>query len=65
MKNRLFQGCWNNIVAELRPIITIITSESRSLRIRRMSFFNSDEFSNSVTQNIYIYETADYMYSAL
>lgn len=65
MKNRLFQGYQNDIVAELRPVITIITSESRSLRTRRMSFFNSDEFSNSVTQNIYIYETADYMYSAL
>lgn len=65
MKNRLFQGYQNDIVAELRPVITIITSESRSLRTRRTSFFNSDEFSNSVTQNIYIYETADYMYSAL
>lgn len=65
MKNRLFQDYQNDIVAELRLVITKITSESRSLRTRGMSFFNSDEFSNSVTQNVYIYETADYMYSAL
>lgn len=49
-----FQGYQNNRLAGLRLVITIITSESRSLRTRRMSFFNSDEFSNSVTQNIYI-----------
>lgn len=54
MKSRLFQGYLNDIVAELRLVITIITSESRSLRTRRMSFFDSDEFSDSVTQNIYI-----------